>query len=240
MLHLHELRVRRGGTLVLRDIDLRVSRGEIVALVGANGAGKTTLLLTVSGILRPEGGEIRFSRDGEPIRLDHLPPERIVDLGVIHCPEGRQLFGSLTVEENLLMGAHRRRERAEIARDLERCIELFPVLGERLGQRAGSLSGGEQTMVAIARALMGRPRLLLMDEPSLGLAPQLVDHILDTVCALRRQGVTVLLVEQNARAALDIADRGYVLENGCVVKSGEARALLEDPAVRDAYLGAAQ
>ncbi len=238
MLRLAELWVRRGAGAVLHGVSLEVPRGELTALVGANGAGKTSLLLTISGILRPHRGELWWNPEGEePVRLDRLSPKRIVELGVIHCPEGRQLFASMTVYDNLLLGAHQRRDRRAVERDVARMFTLFPILGERRRQRAGSLSGGEQTMLAIARALMARPRLLLLDEPSLGLAPQMADRIFETLLELRAQGVTLLLVEQNARAALEIADRGYVLEGGRVVRSGPAQQLRSDPMVQRAYLG---
>ncbi len=238
MLRLADLWVRRGAGAVLHGVSLEVPRGQLTALVGANGAGKTTLLLTVSGILRPHRGELWWIPEGEaPVRLDRLSPRRIVELGIIHCPEGRQLFASMTVYDNLLLGAHRRRDRRAVERDVARMFALFPILGERRRQRAGSLSGGEQTMLAIARALMARPRLLLLDEPSLGLAPQMADRIFETLLALRAQGVTLLLVEQNAQAALEIADRGYVLEGGRVVRAGPAHELRSDPMVQRAYLG---
>ncbi len=238
MLTLAELAVQRGATRVLRGIDLEVRRGEIVALIGANGAGKTTTLHAISGLLPVQGGRIVLDTgDGEPLRLDRMPATEVVARGVIQCPEGRQLFAGLTVLENLLLGAYRRSDREEVKRDLARMVELFPVLGERRGQNAGSLSGGEQMMLAIARALMARPRLLLLDEPSLGLAPRMVDRIFETILALNREGVTMLLVEQNALAALEIADRAYVLETGRIVQSGPGPALLDDPGVRAAYLG---
>ncbi len=238
MLTLAELEVRRGATRVLRGIDLEVRRGEIVALIGANGAGKTTTLHAISGLLPVQAGRILLdSEEGEPLRLDRMPATEVVARGVIQCPEGRQLFADLTVLENLLLGAYRRSDREEVKRDLARMAELFPVLGERRGQNAGSLSGGEQMMLAIARALMARPRLLLLDEPSLGLAPQMVDRIFETILALNREGVTMLLVEQNALAALEIAHRAYVLETGRIVRSGPGSALLDDPRVRAAYLG---
>ncbi len=238
MLALSELTVRRGATEVLHGIDLEVGRGEIVALIGANGAGKTTTLHAISGLLRPVRGSIRLTAaDGRTLPLDRLDPAAIVDAGVVQCPEGRQLFARLTVRENLLLGAYRRSDRQEVQRDAERMMTEFPILGERAGQLAGSLSGGEQMMLAIARALMARPRLLLLDEPSLGLAPQMVDRIFDILLELHRQGVTLLLVEQNAQAALEIADRAYVLETGTIVGQGPGRELLEDPRVREAYLG---
>ncbi len=238
MLALDELVVERGATRVLHGIDLEVRRGEIVALIGANGAGKTTTLHAISGLLPVRAGRITLDLgEGTPLRLDRMSAAEVVASGVVQCPEGRQLFASLTVLENLLLGAYRRDDREEVKRDLARMSELFPVLGERRGQNAGSLSGGEQMMLAIARALMARPRLLLLDEPSLGLAPQMVDRIFETILDLNREGVTMLLVEQNALAALEIAHRAYVLETGRIVQSGPGSALLDDPGVRAAYLG---
>ncbi len=238
MLSLAELVVERGATRVLHGIDLEVRDGEIVALIGANGAGKTTTLHAISSLLPVRSGSITLADgDGGTVRLDRMSAREVVARGVVQCPEGRQLFASLTVLENLLLGAYRRRDRQQVKRDLARMIELFPVLGERRGQHAGSLSGGEQMMLAIARALMAQPRLLLLDEPSLGLAPQMVDRIFDTILALNAEGVTMLLVEQNALAALEIAHRAYVLETGRIVQSGPGSALLDDPRVRAAYLG---
>jgi branched-chain amino acid transport system ATP-binding protein len=208
----------------------------VVCLIGANGAGKTTLLNAVCGLVRREG-QIVF--DGRPIT--GLTPEAIVALGISQVPEGRQLFAAMTVSENLDLGAylrHRRHSKEEIRRDLERVFDLFPRLRDRLSQQAGTLSGGEQQMLAIGRALMARPRLLLMDEPSLGLAPKVVEDILATLLRLRREGgLTILLVEQNARAALKVADRGYVLETGRIILSGPAADLLQDRQVTRAYLG---
>ena len=238
MLTLAELVVERGATRGLHGIDLEVRDGEIVALIGANGAGKTTTLHAISALLPVRGGRITLDLgEGTTKRLDRMSPAEVVACGVVQCPEGRQLFASLTVLENLLLGAYRRDDREAVKRDLARMSALFPVLGERRNQSAGSLSGGEQMMLAIARALMARPRLLLLDEPSLGLAPQMVDRIFETILALNREGVTMLLVEQNALAALEIADRAYVLETGRIVQSGTGAALLDDPAVRAAYLG---
>jgi branched-chain amino acid transport system ATP-binding protein len=208
----------------------------VVCLIGANGAGKTTLLNAVCGLVRREG-QLVF--DGRPIT--GLTPEAIVALGISQVPEGRQLFAAMTVSENLDLGAylrHRRHPKEEIRRDLERVFDLFPRLRDRLGQRAGTMSGGEQQMLAIGRALMARPRLLLMDEPSLGLAPKVVEDILATLLRLRREGgLTILLVEQNARAALKVADRGYVLETGRIILGGPAADLLQDRQVTRAYLG---
>jgi branched-chain amino acid transport system ATP-binding protein len=220
-------------------VSLAVAKGEIATLIGPNGAGKTTLLLTISGLLPVQSGAVSYLVDGEERALGNLPAERIVAAGIVQCPEGRQVFASLTVRENLLVGAYRRRARDDLRDDLERCYGLFPILRARQALSAGSLSGGEQMMLAIGRALMARPRLLLLDEPSLGLAPQVVETILDTVLEINRAGTTVLLVEQNAELALEIADRGYVMETGRIVHAGTGEALLDDPAVKQAYLGIA-
>jgi branched-chain amino acid transport system ATP-binding protein len=238
MLELRGVEVWRGPSRVLHGIDLSVADGEIVALLGANGAGKTSTLLTVSGLLRPRGGSIRLRIDGREHDLARLAPDRIVAAGVAHCPEGRQIFGNLSVRENLRIGAHLRRD-GEIEQDLSRLLERFPILAERAAGRAGLLSGGEQMMLAIARALMSRPRLLLLDEPSLGLAPQLVETIFEEIDAIRDRGTTVLLVEQNAAMALDVADRAYVLEQGRIALAGTREELVHDPRVREAYLGLA-
>jgi branched-chain amino acid transport system ATP-binding protein len=239
VLEITDLHVRRGATHVLRGVSLAVAEGEIATLIGPNGAGKTTLLLTISGLLPVQSGAVSYRVDGEERALGNLPAERIVAAGIVQCPEGRQVFASLTVRENLLVGAYRRRARDDLREDLERCYGLFPILRARQALSAGSLSGGEQMMLAIGRALMARPRLLLLDEPSLGLAPQVVETILDTVLEINRAGTTVLLVEQNAELALEIADRGYVMETGRIVHAGTGEALLDDPAVKQAYLGIA-
>lgn len=218
---------------VLHDVSMRVEQGEIVALVGANGAGKTTLLRAISGLIGVTGGTITF----EGQRIDGLRPERIVRLGLVHVPEGRALFGPLTVMENLQMGAYTRRDRAELASSLDEVFTLFPVLAQRRNQRADTMSGGEQQMLAIARALMARPRLLSLDEPSIGLAPNLVTAVLEAVTRIRDTGVTVLIVEQNATHALRISDRAYVLESGNITIEGRGPDLVDDPRVRTAYLG---
>jgi branched-chain amino acid transport system ATP-binding protein len=220
-----------GPVQVLWDVELDVGEDEIVALVGSNGAGKTTLLRAISGLIAPTGGELRF--DGGSVI--GMPPEQIVELGIAHVPEGRRLFPGLTVRENLLAGAYASRG----VPDIDRAVELFPRLGERLSQVAGSLSGGEQQMCAIARGLMSRPKLLMIDELSLGLAPKLVEDILERLEAVAEGGTALLVVEQDVDAALRIARRGYVLENGRIVASGPSRELLEDPRVREAYLGVA-
>jgi branched-chain amino acid transport system ATP-binding protein len=213
---------------------LKITAGQITALLGANGAGKSTTLLTLSGLLRPSAGSIVFNG----VELRNLPPHQIVELGVIQVPEGREILTTLSVRENLLLGAYRRRDREEIAKDLQQVLTLFPRLRERLEGLAGNLSGGEQQMLAIARALMARPRLLLLDEPSMGLAPLLVQEIFRTLRSLKDLGLTILLVEQNVRQALRIAHFAYVLENGRVVLDGPSAELLDSPKVVDAYLGA--
>ncbi|MCM0756032.1 ABC transporter ATP-binding protein [Desulfovibrio aminophilus] len=239
MLTVRHLDVFRGRTHVLRDVDLEVGRGEIVALIGANGAGKTTTLRTISGLLPARNGEISFAprAGGEVLDLTRAPAEAIVAAGVCHCPEGRGVFARLSVHENLLMGAYLRDDGADIRRDMEQVCEMFPILAARRNQAAGNLSGGEQMMLAIGRALMGRPRLLILDEPSLGLAPLVVEAIFQLLARINREGVTILLVEQNAVVALELAHRAYVLENGRVVMSGESAALAGDDNIRKAYLG---
>ena len=235
MLKIRNLYAYYGSVTALSGVTCHVRAGEIVSLIGSNGAGKTTLLNAVCGLVRREG-EVVF--DGKPIT--GLAPEAIVARGISQVPEGRQLFAPMTVAENLELGAYlrqRRKNRAEIRQDLERVFELFPRLKDRLDQEAGTMSGGEQQMLAIGRALMARPRLLLMDEPSLGLAPKVVEDILATLERLRREGLTILLVEQNARAALKIAARAYVLETGRIILSGAAAELLQDRQVTRAYLG---
>ena len=218
---------------VLRSLDLTVGPGEVVALLGANGAGKTTTLRTISGINRVSEGAIRF----EGADITRAPADRIVSLGISHCPEGRRIFGSLTVRENLRLGAVSQADKRAAAEDLEMVLGLFPLLGERLGQAGGTLSGGEQQMLAIGRALMSRPRLLLLDEPSLGLAPLMVERIFETIAGLKASGRTILLVEQNVHHALDVADRAYVLETGRVTLDGPVDVLRRNPAVEQSYLG---
>ena len=239
MLTLEDVRVQRGGTQVLKGVSLNVGHGEAVALIGANGAGKTTTLRTVSGLFRPTAGRIllRPEPGAAPVDITRLPVERIVALGVSHCPEGRQVFAQLTVRENLLLGAYLRRDQAGIRADLERMQTLFPVLAKRQKQSAGSLSGGEQMMLALGRALMSRPKLLLLDEPSLGLAPLVVELIFELLAAIRKEGVTILLVEQNAAMALELASRAYVIETGRTTLSGPSAELARDTQVVAAYLG---
>jgi len=233
LLELEDLHVYYGNIHALKGVSLAVEAGEIVALLGANGAGKSTTLNTVSGLLRPRSGSVRFEDED----LTQIPPHRIVERGVVQVPEGRRIFGQLTVLENLEMGAFTRTDTRGIREDLERVFALFPRLRERSGQVAGTLSGGEQQMLAIGRALMARPRVLLMDEPSMGLAPVLVEQIFDAIQEINRQGTTILLVEQNAYMALQVAHRGYVLQTGQVVLQGSAAELRENPEVKRAYLG---
>lgn len=217
----------------LHGVSLEVGPKEIVCLIGANGAGKSTLLKTISGLLEPDAGEIVF--DGH--RVDSFPAHRTAGLGLVHVPEGRRIFPQLTVLENLQMGAFRHTERKNQESDLQRVCALFPVLGERMAQEGGTLSGGEQQMLAIGRGLMARPRLLMLDEPSMGLAPRVVRKIFSVIQEIHRAGVPVLLVEQNAQEALRIAHRGYVIETGRIVQEGDASSLLKDDSVRAAYLG---
>ncbi len=233
MLKVEGLVCRYGKVAAVRELSMEVSRGEMVALIGANGAGKTTTLKAISGVLPPAAGRIEFL--GEDIAGGS--PKRILELGIAHCPEGRRVFPYMSVLENLEMGAYLRSDRAQIAADMERLFERFPILHERRHQAAGTLSGGEQQMLAISRALMSRPKLVLFDEPSLGLAPNLVERTFDIVRSIRAEGVTVVMVEQNAFAALELSDRAYVLDQGRVTMSGPGPALLNDPHVKAAYLG---
>ncbi|MFO7460311.1 MAG: ABC transporter ATP-binding protein [Desulfatiglandales bacterium] len=240
MLQIENLEVYRGRTYVLKGVSLEVGRGEIVALIGANGAGKTTTLKTVSGLLRPHRGRIAYRPEADrELALDQAPAEEVVRQGVSHCPEGRGVFAGLTVRENLMVGAYLRRDSPGIREDFQKVCALFPILKERASQAAGSLSGGEQAMLAIGRALMARPRLLLLDEPSLGLAPLIVARIFDLLAEINARGVTILLVEQNAVMALDLSHRAYVLETGRVILSGPSKEIACDEAVRRAYLGGA-
>jgi branched-chain amino acid transport system ATP-binding protein len=233
LLEISHLAVAYGDVRALWDISLVVDHNEIVVLIGSNGAGKTTLLRTIAGLQRPLAGSIGF----EGATLHTLPPHAIVERGIVLVPEGRRLFGGMSVIENLELGAFTPRARQQRAQTLKRVFELFPLLAERRQQRAQTLSGGQQQMLAIGRAVMGLPQLLLLDEPSLGLAPLVVQHIFAIVRAINQEGVTVLLVEQNARAALDMADRAYIVEQGRVVGEGAGAALLHDEAVQQAYLG---
>jgi branched-chain amino acid transport system ATP-binding protein len=233
LLEVDRLVARYGRVTALRDVSLHVDEGEVVTLIGANGAGKTTTLRAISGLVRPAAGAIRFAGR----ELARLTPSEIVRAGVSQSPEGRRVFPRMTVRENLELGAYTRRSRAEIGADTERALTIFPRLRERYEQKAGTMSGGEQQMLAIARALMSRPRLLLLDEPSLGLAPMLVQTIFGVIRELNAAGTTILLIEQNARQALAVANRGYVLEVGRIAYSGTADELQASDAVRAAYLG---
>jgi branched-chain amino acid transport system ATP-binding protein len=233
LLEIDDLHVSYDNIEALKGVSLEVEAKDIVTLIGANGAGKTTTLRAISGLIRPRSGDIRF--DGES--LAGVAPHAIAARGVLQAPEGRRIFARLTVAENLAMGAFTRRDVRAIAADRERMLELFPRLRERLRQVAGTLSGGEQQMLATARALMGRPRVLMMDEPSMGLSPLMVDSVFETIRTINEQGVAILLIEQNALMALDAADRAYVMESGRIVLSGPGRVLLGDEKVQHAYLG---
>jgi branched-chain amino acid transport system ATP-binding protein len=233
MLEVKDLKVAYGKILAVKKISFSVDEGQVVTLIGTNGAGKTTTLRTISGLIRPSGGEILFQ--GKSINT--VPAHQIVILGLAHCPEGRKIFPRLTVEENLLLGAFTRSDSSEITTDLDATYDLFPVLGERRKQPAGTFSGGEQQMLAMGRAMMSRPKLLMLDEPSMGLSPLMMKKIMQTVRTLQSQGTTILLVEQNAQAALKLADKGYVLEVGKIVLEGTGKDLLVNDAVRKAYLG---
>ena len=233
MLSVHKLEVAYGGIKAVKGIDLEIGRGELVALIGANGAGKSSTLKALAGLLKPSAGRIDY--DGAEIT--GKPAYHLVRRGLAMVPEGRGVFPRLTVAENLAMGAYIHDDKSAIARDFERAYTLFPRLAERRAQPAGTLSGGEQQMLAMARALMCRPRLLLLDEPSMGLAPLMVQKIFETVRAVAAEGVTMLLVEQNAKLALETCDRGYVMESGAIVLADNAKTLLSSPQVRQAYLG---
>lgn len=233
LLELRDIRAKYGAIEALKGISLTVEAGEIVTLIGANGAGKTTTLTCISGLHKPSSGQVSF--DGHD--LNPLPAHDIVRLGLAHSPEGRRVFARMTVAENLELGAYTRTDPAGVVKDFARVYELFPVLHERRQQAAGTLSGGEQQMLAVGRAMMAKPRLLLLDEPSLGLAPLIVARIFEVIRTLNQEGVTILLVEQNARMALRIAHRAYVLETGEVTMSGPAADVLADPRVQAAYLG---
>lgn len=233
MLEVKDLKVSYGRVRAVKGISFTVEQGQVVTLVGTNGAGKTTTLKTISGLLRPEAGEIWFK--GE--RIDAVPAHQVLTRGLAHSPEGRRIFPRLTVEDNLRLGAFARKDKAGIAKDLQRVFELFEILRERRNQPAGTFSGGEQQMLAIGRAMMSRPELLMLDEPSMGLSPLMMQRIMSTITELKSEGVTILLVEQNAQAALSLADHGYVLEVGKVVLADTGANLLRDDSVRKAYLG---
>jgi branched-chain amino acid transport system ATP-binding protein len=233
MLTVEKLECRYGKVAAVRDLSLEVKQGELVSLIGANGAGKTTTLKAISGVLTASAGRIVF--EGEDVT--RASARRVLELGIAHCPEGRRMFPYMTVRENLEMGCYLRRDKAGIEADIKQIYERFPILGERRTQAAGTLSGGEQQMLAISRALMSRPKLIMFDEPSLGLAPNIVDRTLDIIRQIRADGMTVVMVEQNAAAALELSDRSYVLEQGSVALTGTGQALLANPHVRKAYLG---
>ena len=233
MLELKDLVVRYGGITAVNGVSLQVKEHETVALIGANGAGKTTTLHTISGLLKPASGQVLFR--GEDITKS--PAERIVARGIVQVPEGRQVFAKLTVEENLRLGAYLRKDKAGIAESYEKAMALFPILKERRRQPAGTLSGGEQQMLAIGRALMSAPQVLLLDEPSMGLSPLMTQQVFDVLQALKKQGMTILLVEQNAYEALTISDRAYIMETGSITLEGRSSELIDDPRVKDAYLG---
>ncbi|WP_037906036.1 ABC transporter ATP-binding protein [Actinacidiphila yeochonensis] len=233
LLEVEDLRVAYGKIEAVKGISFTVEAGQIVTLVGTNGAGKTTTLRTLSGLLRPVGGRIVF--DGKP--LTRVPAHRIVSLGLAHSPEGRHIFPRLTIEQNLQLGAYLRKDAAGIAKDIQRAYDLFPILGERRRQAAGTLSGGEQQMLAMGRALMSQPKLLMLDEPSMGLSPIMMRKIMETISELKEQGTTILLVEQNAQAALSLADQAHVMEIGTIRLSGTGQDLLHDEGVRKTYLG---
>jgi branched-chain amino acid transport system ATP-binding protein len=235
LLELSQLEVSYGGIQAVKGVDLSVDEGELVCLIGANGAGKTTTLKGICGVQPVKAGSIRYAGEN----ITGKPPHRLVRRGLAMVPEGRGVFGALTIEENLAMGAYIRNDRAAVRSDIERVFTLFPRLKERHRQTAGTLSGGEQQMLAIGRALMSKPRLLLLDEPSMGLAPLMVQKVFETVLAVSGEGVTILLIEQNAKLALEVSNRGYVMESGEITLSGDAKKLLHDPAVRAAYLGEA-
>jgi branched-chain amino acid transport system ATP-binding protein len=235
VLQVERLECRYGKVAAVHDLTIEVRQGELVVLIGANGAGKTTTLRAISGLMTPAAGTIRF----EGADVTGASARRMLALGIAHCPEGRRVFPQLTVRENLEMGCYLRSDKDGIERDMTRLFERFPILRERSEQAAGTLSGGEQQMLAISRALMSRPKLALFDEPSLGLAPSMVAQTFDIIRQIRAEGVTVVMVEQNAFAALELCDRAYVLEQGRVTKSGTGPELLDDPDVRNAYLGVA-
>jgi branched-chain amino acid transport system ATP-binding protein len=233
MLEVKNIQVAYGKIVAVKDVSIDVKQGEIVTLIGSNGAGKSTTLRTISGLIKPKSGEILFNGK----RIDGVPGHEIVGMGICHSPEGRRIFPRMTVKENLELGAFLRNDKTAVNADMDRVLELFPRLKERIKQTAGTMSGGEQQMLAVSRALMGDPKLLLLDEPSMGLAPVLVELIFDTIVKIRKQGITILLIEQNATAALEVADRAYVLESGKVKMSGSAKELSSDDKVTKAYLG---
>ncbi|QES50650.1 ABC transporter ATP-binding protein [Streptomyces venezuelae] len=233
LLEVEDLRVAYGKIEAVKGISFKVEAGQVVTLIGTNGAGKTTTLRTLSGLIKPKGGQIKFNGRS----LKKVPAHQIVSLGLAHSPEGRHIFPRMTIEDNLLLGAFLRKDKDGINRDVQRAYDLFPILGERRKQAAGTLSGGEQQMLAMGRALMSQPKLLMLDEPSMGLSPLMMQKIMATISELKASGTTILLVEQNAQAALSLADQGHVMEIGKVVLSGPGRDLLTNEDVRKAYLG---
>ena len=233
MLEVKDLEVYYGMIQAIKGISFEVNKGEVIALIGANGAGKTTTLHTITGLLSPKKGSVMFERKD----ITKIPAHKIVSMGMAHVPEGRRVFADLSVYENLKLGAYTRKDKENLNKDLESIYERFPRLAERKNQSAGTLSGGEQQMLAMGRALMSKPSIILMDEPSMGLSPILVNEIFDIIESISKSGTTVLLVEQNAKKALSIADRAYVLETGQIVTSGKASELLEDDSIKKAYLG---
>ncbi|MFF3495158.1 ABC transporter ATP-binding protein [Streptomyces sp. NPDC002795] len=233
LLEVEDLKVAYGKIEAVKGISFSVEEGQVVTLIGTNGAGKTTTLRTLSGLLKPSAGKISFA--GQPLAT--VPAHKIVAMGLAHSPEGRRIFPRLTIMENLQLGAFLRRDQAAVEKDMQRAYELFPILGERRKQAAGTLSGGEQQMLAMGRALMSQPKLLMLDEPSMGLSPIMMQKIMSTISELKAQGTTILLVEQNAQAALSLADQGHVMEVGSIVLSGTGEDLLHDESVRKAYLG---
>ncbi|MFC0273675.1 ABC transporter ATP-binding protein [Metabacillus herbersteinensis] len=235
MLELTDVSVHYGGYLALRDINLSVKDGELVVLLGANGAGKSTIFRTISGLSKPSKGKIEFMNKN----VNGLSPDRLVQSGIVQCAEGRKLFPQMTVKENLLLGGFsNRKDKERIKQNIEKSYELFPILREKKDNQAGSLSGGQQQMLAVGRALMANPKLILLDEPSIGLAPLIVEQVFEVIQQINRDGTTVLLAEQNANAALKIADRGYVIENGKIVLEGQSQELFDNDEIRKAYIGA--
>ena len=234
LLKVEDLQVYYGMIQALKGISFEVNRGEIVSLIGANGAGKTTTLHTITGLIRPKHGSVCYKGQ----ELTHVPAHKIVGMGMVHVPEGRRIFQGLSVYDNLLLGSYSRKDKNEIKQNMESVFAQFPRLAERRGQLAGTLSGGEQQMLAMGRALLANPELIVLDEPSMGLSPLLVGEVFEIIQTFRKAGKTVLLVEQNAKKAMSISDRAYVLENGVITMSGDARELAEDERVRKAYLGA--
>lgn len=238
MLSISALNVYRGKTHVLKDVSLEVARGEIFALVGSNGAGKSSLLMALSGLLPIQSGTAEFHSTSRKVRIDHCKPEKIVEMGLVHCPEGRQIFTQMTIEENLRLGAYLNDDTDTVNTQLEQAYSLFPILKERRKFKAGALSGGEQMMLALSRSLMSEPKLLLLDEPSLGLAPQITEQLFRKLDELNKnQNITLIIVEQNAMMALELADKGCVLSEGKIATTGTTEALLHDPQVVSAYLG---